>query len=200
MTAGLHNSYQAIAIGASAGGLYALTYLFEILPAGYPIPLIVVQHRSNDQKELLEEVLQQKCKIAIKQADEKEKIEGGHVYIAPPGYHLLVETDLTFSLSTDKPVLFSRPSINVFFETAADAFKQRLVGLILTGSNCDGASGMRRILSNGGLTIAQHPKEAQFPLMPKTAIDEGVVKYIWTLNEIRRFLLTLTQPVHKMTN
>ena len=96
--------YKAIVIGTSAGGLYALSAILEKLPADFPIPVIVVQHRSKDQRDLLEEVLQSKCRIRIKQADEKEKIEGGFVYIAPPDYHLLVEADKTFSLSADEPV------------------------------------------------------------------------------------------------
>src|SRR5205814_2345259 len=117
------NKHQIIVIGASAGGLHALIPLLEPLPADYPIPIIIIQHRAKDQKELLEEVLQQKCKITIKQADEKEKIKTGFVYIAPPGYHLLVEQDQTFSLSSDERALFSRPSIDILFETAAEVFR-----------------------------------------------------------------------------
>lgn len=192
----MQEKYQAIAIGVSAGGLHALIFLFEQLPADYPIPIMVVQHRAKDRQELLEEVLQNKCKIAIKQADEKEKIKGGVVYIAPPGYHLLVEQDRTFSLSSDEHVSFSKPSIDVLFESAAEAFKQYLVGVILTGANDDGAAGIKIIKKYGGLTIAQQPLEAQYPFMPQAAINKGGVGYVWTLGEIQKYLsqLALQHP------
>lgn len=186
-----NKKYQAIAIGASAGGLYALATLFEQLPADYTIPVMVVQHRAKDQRDLLEEVLQHKCKITVKQADEKEKIKSGFVYIAPPGYHLLIEQDQTFSLSSDEHVSFSKPSIDVFFESAAEVFRNRLVGIILTGANKDGAAGITIIKKYGGLTIAQFPQEAQYPYMPQAAIDMGGVNCIRTLKEIQKFLYEL---------
>ena len=190
----MDKKYQAIAVGASAGGLYALSFLFEQLPADYPIPVIVIQHRAKDQKELLEEVLQHKCKITIKQADEKEKIKSGFVYIAPPGYHLLVEQDQTFSLSSDEPVSLSKPSIDVLFESAAEVFREKLVGLILTGANNDGATGISIIKKYGGLTVAQYPQEAQYPQMPLAAINSGGVENILTLKEIQTFLYQLSLP------
>lgn len=183
--------YQAIVVGASAGGLYALSSILKQLPADYPIPVVVVQHRSKDQSDLLEDVLQSKCKIKIKQADEKEKIKGGTVYIAPPDYHLLVENDMTFSLSYDELVLYSRPSINVLFESAAIAYQDELVGIILTGANNDGAAGISMIKKYGGLTIAQAPAEAQFPFMPGASIETKNVTHIWTLLEIQNFLLKI---------
>lgn len=187
--------YEAIVIGTSAGGLRALTVLLEQIPSDYPIPIIVVQHRSKDSRELLEEVLQSKCAIKIKQADEKEKIKSGIVFVAPPDYHLLIEMDKTFSLSSDFPVRFSRPSINVLFESAALAFQDRLVGIILTGANDDGATGMTVIGKWGGLTIAQNPDEAQFPFMTQASINTKTIQYIWSLSMIRNFLLNLS-PDH----
>lgn len=183
--------YKAVVIGTSAGGLYALSFILKDLPAAYPIPVIIVQHRSKDQRDLLEEVLQSKCRIRIKQADEKEKIESGVVYIAPPDYHLLVEANKTFSLSSDEPVRYSRPSIDVLFETAAMVFKDSLVGIILTGANNDGAAGTIAVKKCGGLTIAQQPDEAQFSAMPRAAIETRNVKYIKTLTEIQDFLLQI---------
>lgn len=188
---GTEKKYQAIVIGTSAGGLYALSDLLKQLPVDYPVPLIVVQHRSKDQRDLLEEVLQSKCKISIKQADEKEKIKGGYVYIAPPDYHLLIESDMTFSLSSDDMVLYSRPSINVLFESAAGVYKDKLIGIILTGANSDGASGISMIKKFGGLTIAQAPEEAQFPFMPDASIETKNIQQIWTIAEIQNFLQTL---------
>jgi two-component system chemotaxis response regulator CheB len=183
--------YKAIVIGASAGGLYAISYLIANLPPDYPVPLVVVQHRAKDQRDLLEEVLQNKSRIRIKQADEKEKIERNIVYIAPPDYHLLVESDQTFSLSSDEPVRFSRPSIDVLFESAAKVFTNSLVGIILTGANSDGAAGIIAIKRYGGLTIAQDPAEAQFPFMPAAAIETNEVKYTWKLPDIQNFLLKI---------
>jgi two-component system chemotaxis response regulator CheB len=175
--------------------LNALSSLLSQLPADYSIPVVVVQHRSKDQRELLEEVLQHKCGIRIKQADEKEPVQGGTVYIAPPDYHLLVEEDRTFSLSCDERVLFSRPAIDVLFESAAAVYKEELVGIILTGANGDGAAGIATIKKYGGLTIAQDPKEAQFQAMPKASIDTKKVKHIWPLSEIGAFLVNLTGAI-----
>lgn len=180
--------YKAIVIGTSAGGLLALSTILQALPVNYPIPLVVVQHRTKDQKTLLEEILQQKSKLTVIQADEKEVIKAGFVFIAPPDYHLLVESDHSFSLSSEEPVQYSRPSIDVLFESAADAFRETLVGIILTGSNTDGAAGIAAINNHGGLTIAQDPAEARYPEMPIAAIKNGAA-YIYSLSEIITFLL-----------
>ena len=181
--------FDAIVIGASAGGLYVMINILRSLPDNYPVPVIVVQHRAKDERSLLEEVLQQKCKIRIKQADEKEALQGGFVYFAPPDYHLLVENNFTFSLSYDAPVNYSRPSIDVLFETAANVFKQRLLGIILTGANKDGALGMKKIRQLGGITIAQQPETADYREMPQAAISTGAIQHILTPDAIANFLL-----------
>jgi len=186
---GAIHAYDAVVIGASAGGLYALTSILQPLPPDYPMPVIVVQHRSKDERSLLEEILQQKCKVRIKQADEKELIQNGTVYIAPPDYHLLIERNGTFSLSHDAPVNYSRPSIDVLFETAAEVFKQRLLGIILTGANSDGAEGIKKISLLGGTAIAQQPETADSPEMPRAAINTGHVHYILETKAIGNFLL-----------
>jgi two-component system, chemotaxis family, protein-glutamate methylesterase/glutaminase len=193
VTVDIGKKYQAIVMGASAGGLYALTSILEVLPAEYPIPIVVVQHRFKDKKDILAEVLQHKCKIKIKQADEKEKIENSIVYIAPPNYHLLVESDLTFSLSSDEQMRYSKPSVDVLFESAAAAYGDKLIGIVLTGANNDGAAGISAIKKCGGLTISQDPKEAISPEMPIAAIETKMITYIWTLAEIKNFLLNLQQ-------
>ena len=182
------NIYEAIVVGTSAGGFHALSTILENIPPDYPIPIVVVQHRAKDSRDLLEDILQRKCKIKIRQADEKEKIKPGMVYIAPPDYHLLVEADQTFSLSSDPPVHFSRPSIDVLFESAAHAYRKKLIGIILTGSNQDGAEGITSIRRNGALTIAQDPAEAQYSLMTQASIDTDSVTYVWSLSAIRDFL------------
>lgn len=183
--------FHAVVIGASAGGLFALSAIFEKLPIGYPLPILLVQHRSKDQRELLEEILQAKCQLQIKQADEKESIVSGYVYIAPPDYHLLVERDFTLSLSSDAHVKYSRPSIDVLFESAAMVFKESLIGIILTGSSSDGSEGILSIKKMGGLTIAQEPSTAEYPFMPDAAIRTGGVDKIMTLGEIGSLLAKL---------
>ena|ERR1051326_330670 len=188
----VNKPYKAIVIGTSAGGLFALSAIMEELPYNYPIPLIIVQHRSKGQRDLLEEVLQSRCEIRVKQADEKENIEAGFVYIAPPDYHLHVESDKTFSLSSDEPVCFSRPSIDILFETAAIVFKEELIGIILTGANNDGSAGTVAIKKNGGLTIAQDPAEAHFPAMPASSIKAKGISHILSLSEIKDFLLKIS--------
>lgn len=192
-----HRLYEAIVIGTSAGGLGALTLLLEQLPADYPLPLIVVQHRSKDERALLEEVLQPKCTIRIRQAEEKEIILPGNVYFAPADYHLLIEKDRTFSLNCEPPVHYSRPSIDVLFESAADAYGPQLVGILLTGANKDGAAGIEMIRKQGGLTIAQDPETALYPYMPKAAIDTGKVQKILSLENIRHFLLEQAAHTHR---
>jgi two-component system chemotaxis response regulator CheB len=182
--------YQAIVIGTSAGGLRALSAILPRLPADFPAVVIIVQHRSKDQRFLLEELLQDKCRIRVKQADEKEKIKKGQVYIAPPDYHLLVESDMTFSLSSDPQVNYSRPSIDVLFESAAAAYGSGLVGIVLTGANSDGSNGLSTIKNSGGLTIAQLPLDAEFPSMPQSAIDKGAAQLVFTLPEIGHYLIT----------
>lgn len=184
-----NEKYRAVVIGTSAGGLTALSTLLENLPLNYPLPIIVVQHRSKEPRDLLEEILQTKCKLKVKQADEKERIESGFVYIAPPDYHLLIENDCTFSLTADEAVLYSRPSIDVLFESAASVYTSSLVGIILTGANGDGARGIRTIAEKNGLTIAQNPDEALFPAMPLASIDTKKVNHIFTLAEIQSFLV-----------
>lgn len=180
--------FDAVVIGTSAGGLYALTSIFERLPEHFRLPVIVVQHRSKDERNLLEEVLSQKCIINIRQADEKEAIRPGRIYFAPPDYHLLIERNGTFSLTSDRKVNYSRPSIDVLFETAAVVYKHRLLAVILTGANHDGAAGIKLVKKYGGTTIAQDPATAQFPAMPKAAIDTGAIDYVFHLPEIFQFL------------
>jgi two-component system, chemotaxis family, protein-glutamate methylesterase/glutaminase len=179
---------HVIVIGSSAGGLQVLSLLLQVLPATYPYPVIVIQHRANEPDLLLEEVLQHKCVIKVKQADEKEKISFGTVYIAPPGYHLLIERDSSFSLSSDIPVKHSMPSIDVSFESAASVFKKRTIGIILTGASDDGSKGIAAIRANGGITIAQDPIEAQFPYMPRAAIQTGAVQMVLTVKQIGSML------------
>jgi two-component system chemotaxis response regulator CheB len=134
-------------------------------------------------------ILNHNSRLTVKEADEKEPIEKGTVYIAPPNYHLLVEKDRTFSLTVDERVNFARPSINVLFETAAEAYQDKLIGIILTGSSDDGTNGLIKIKEKGGLVIAQDPATAESPFMPAAAIARVNVDYILPLKGISSLLI-----------
>ena len=183
--------FKAIAIGASAGGYEALNELFSHLSDRFPLPVVVAQHVHATQDGSFTEHFDRRCALRVKEADEKEAIEPGHIYFAPPNYHLLIERDETFSLSIDAKVNYSRPSIDVLFESAAYAWSSRLIGILLTGASSDGARGMRAIRDRGGLTIAQKPQTAKYPVMPQSAIDTGAVDRVMTLGEIGELLTTL---------
>ena len=176
-------------IGASAGGMAALGKLLSMFPGTFPLSVIVVQHLHPLEGGYLPEFLNRKCSLPVEGVEDKTPILKGHVYIAPANYHLLVERDERFSLSIDARVNYSRPSIDVLFESAARVWGSGLIGIILTGANQDGTFGLRRIKECGGLTIAQDPGTAETPFMPKAAIDAGVVDRVMTLEEMGGFLI-----------
>ena len=188
------NCYQAVVIGVSAGGLEALKVLLRLIPADFALSIVIVQHLHPLQDRFHIELLNEACCISVQEAEEKEPVMPGIVYFAPPNYHLLIEADKTFSLSIDEKVNFSRPSIDVLFETAAEAYGSGLIGVILTGANRDGALGLRRIKENGGLTIVQDPGTAQFSIMPSAAMAETKVDHVLTVTEIGRFLARVGRP------
>lgn len=157
-----------VVIGTSAGGLTALEQLLTTLPADFALPILVVQHRSRES-ELLCEVLAARSRLPVREVLDKDRIEPGTVYLAPPDYHVLVDPD-GFSLSADEPVRFARPSIDVSFLSAADAFGAALVGVVLTGANEDGAAGLRRVQQEGGLALVQDPATAEVSRMPAAAL------------------------------
>lgn len=160
---------EAVVIGASAGALEALSVILPTLPADYPLSVMVVVHIPQDKPSILAELFQAKCRLPVKEAEDKEPICRGTIYFAPPDYHLLVEMDHSLSLSSDEPVLYSRPSIDVLFESAADAYGPGLIGIVLTGANQDGAGGLKAIAGAGGVTIVQEPVGAFAPAMPEAA-------------------------------
>ena len=139
--------YEAIVIGVSSGGMNAMKVIFSLLPEDFNTPIIIVQHISPRSDKQWISILNYMCKINVKEVDEKEKIEKGNIYIAPPNYHLLIEKDKTFSLTIDERVNFARPSIDVLFESAAEAYTNKLIGVVLTGSNNDGTKGNTSWLS-----------------------------------------------------
>jgi two-component system, chemotaxis family, protein-glutamate methylesterase/glutaminase len=159
--------HELVLIGTSAGGLEAVCTLLRRLPADLELAIVVVQHRSRDSDALCE-VLQDCSALPVHDVVDKEPIETGHVYLAPPDYHVMVEDD-HLSLTVDEPVVYSRPSIDVAFQSAADAWRERLIGIVLTGANSDGSKGLRRIRDQGGLAIVQTPQSAEVPVMPAAA-------------------------------
>jgi two-component system chemotaxis response regulator CheB len=180
--------YEAIVIGSSAGGLNALKTIFRGLSKRFNIPLIIVQHISPDAENYLIQILHDLRRLKVKEADEKERPMPGVAYLAPPNYHLLLEADRTFTLTVDERVNYARPSIDVLFETAAEAYKDKLIGIILTGANNDGSQGLKKIKDFGGLTIVQDPETAEVESMPRAAIQTAVVDHIIPLDEIAAFL------------
>lgn len=179
---------QAIVIGASAGALEALSVILPVLPSSFKLPVFVVVHIPPYKKSVLAELFQAKCQIAVREAEDKEPITGGTAYFAPPNYHLLIEAHRTLSLSSDEPVLFSRPSIDVLFESAADAYGPDLIAIVLTGANQDGAIGLSAVVEAGGMAIVQAPDGAFASAMPKAAITMCPAADVMSLEAIASFL------------
>lgn len=166
--------------------------LLPELPADFRIPIIIVQHVGAHSENYWIGVMDDTCKLHVKEADEKETIEKGKVYIAPANYHLLVERDLTLSLSVEPKVNFARPSIDVLFESAAEAYQEKLIGIILSGSNNDGTHGVKKIKNMGGLVIIQDPDTAESPYMPASAIAAIAPDYIFPIEKIIPLLIQLS--------
>lgn len=165
------NRIKAIVLGASAGGLTALQTLLAQLPKTFPVPILIVQHIAADSGNTLAKLLGRASKLQVKEAEECELIQAGTVYISAANYHLLVEMNATLALSTDAPVSFARPSIDILFESAAMAFGAGLIAVILTGANSDGSLGMKKVAEKGGITIIQDLQDAEVPFMPASALS-----------------------------
>lgn len=182
--------FVLVAVGASYGGLQAMSMLLDGIPAAFGAALVFVQHRSKDSDETLVNVLQEHSRLPVQEAEDKLPIRAGRVYVAPPDYHLLVDAE-TFALSTEAPVAYSRPSIDVFLESASEAFGDRVVGVVLTGANADGARGLLAVKQAGGYAIAQDPDTAVSPAMPRAAIAAVAVDDVLPLERIASRLLEL---------
>ena len=180
---------EIVMVGVSAGGLDAVCTLLGGLPRDFRMSIVVVQHRSKDSDALCE-VLQDCTPLAIQEVTDKASAEPGNVYLAPPDYHTLLEPGY-FSLSTDAPEMYSRPSIDVAFESAADAYGERAVGVVLTGANHDGARGLRRMVDRGGLALVQDPRTAEVSVMPSAALRAVPEAEVLTLEGIAARLVTL---------
>ncbi|HEX8000949.1 MAG TPA: chemotaxis protein CheB [Pyrinomonadaceae bacterium] len=186
------SSPQLIVVGTSAGGLAAMQVLLPGLSEMFNCPIVIAQHRGKEQGSGLSQFLQKSCRLPIVEPEDKAPIEAGRVYLAPGDYHLLVEKG-HFALSTDAPVWYARPSINVLFESAADAYAETAVGVILSGANGDGARGLAAIKARGGTAIVEEPATAAYRAMPEAALQATTVDRVLPLAEIPSFLNMLCQ-------
>jgi len=185
------SSYDLCVIGSSWGGLQALDVILGALPSSFGIAIAIVQHRSAGAPDSgLPAYYEDRTELEVRSVEDKDDIEPGHVYIAPPDYHLLVEPGW-FSLSVDAAVQFSRPSIDVLFESAADTYGARTIGILLTGANADGVAGLKRIRDVGGMTLVQDPDTAERRTMPEAAIAAGAAREVLGLDEIAATLTRL---------
>ena len=182
---------EAVVIGASAGGFEAILAVLKDLPSAYPMPLVAVLHLPENHDSRLPELFGYRLALQVREARDKEPLEPGILYVAPSGYHLQIEADRSFSLSCEERVSYARPSIDVLFETAADAYGPSLAGVLLTGANHDGAAGLAGMKVAGGLTIVQDPASAEVPTMPEAAIRRTAPDLILPLAEIRSLLARL---------
>jgi two-component system chemotaxis response regulator CheB len=189
----LRNHIDAVVIGASAGGVEALSILLPALPSRTPMALMIVVHLPRDRPSLLVDIFSRKCAIKVREAQDKEPIEGGTVYFAPSNYHLLVDPGPQLALSVDDLVHHSRPSIDVLFESAAYVYRERLLGIILTGANGDGAEGLAMVHDRGGITVVQEPGTAHSSQMVVAAQRLRTPDYVMTLEEIAEMLVNLTR-------
>ncbi|WP_367874514.1 chemotaxis protein CheB [Luteolibacter sp. Populi] len=161
---------RAVVIGASVGAIGALSEILPALPADYALAVLVVVHIPPDRSTGLPHLFAPRCAMAVKEAEDKERIRSGTIYFAPPNYHLLVEPDFTLAFSNDEPVLYSRPAIDVLFESAADAYGTDLTGVVLTGASSDGAHGLHAVVAAGGTALVQDPDTAEGGMMPRSAL------------------------------
>jgi len=185
--------FDVVAIGASAGGVEALHAVVAALPGDYPVPVLIVQHMDPRHKSMLAGLLGRRCKLPVKQATNGERIMFGTVYLAQPDMHLIVRGD-RLVLTDTKLVHFSRPSIDLLFESVADTYGDRAIGVILSGSGFDGATGIRAIKSKGGTTLIQDPASAAHTGMPQAARATGCVDFTLPLEEIGPALASLVTP------
>lgn len=183
---------EAVVIGVSAGAVDALSTILPRLPADYPIPVIVVVHLPADRKSVLAQLFQAKCEVEVHEVDDKESLQGGSVYFAPPDYHVLIEDDRRVSLSNEELVHYSRPSIDVLFESAADVYGPAVAGVVLTGASADGAKGLAAIHAAGGMCLVQHPQQANSRTMPEAALAACPTAVALTLDQIANRLLEIT--------
>jgi two-component system, chemotaxis family, protein-glutamate methylesterase/glutaminase len=186
-------SCEAVVVGASAGAIEALNRLLPEVPASARIPVIVVVHLPPNRPSLLVEIFSQRCSAVVREPEDKQPISAGSVWFAPSNYHLLLEADRSFAFSVEPPVNFSRPSIDVLFESAADVFAETLCCIVLTGANEDGARGASLVRRRGGLVIVQDPNGAEAKEMPMAAVSHANPQIVAPLSEIAHLIRLVTR-------
>jgi len=189
----LSNQYKAIVIGGSAGSFQVITRILANLPDNFPLPVIMCLHRLKHVRNGFVEALSIKSIKPVTEPYDKETIKKGNVYLAPANYHLSVELGNTFALATDEMVNNSRPSIDIMLETAAYVYKNKLIGILLSGANKDGAMGMKRIKDRGGLTVVQDPKECMIDTMPTSAMKITEIDHVLPVDDLLKFLVELNK-------
>ena len=195
MSAAQHEHIEAVVIGASAGGVDALGLLLPALPARLRAAVLIVVHLPRERPSLLVDIFQPRCAVPVREAEDKQPVQAGTVYFAPPDYHLLLDEGPQLALSADEPVHYSRPSIDVLFESAARIYRRRLLGIVLSGGNDDGSAGLATVLRAGGDGIVQLPQSAAVPLMPAAALQRSPAAQPLTLPQIAARLGALDAEV-----
>jgi two-component system chemotaxis response regulator CheB len=189
--ANLNNTYKAVTIGGSAGSFQGITRILSNIPEDFPLPIIMCLHRLKHVRNGFIEALSIKSIKPVIEPFDKESIKRGNVYLAPANYHLYVELGQTFGLSTEEMINNSRPAIDITMETAAYTYKNKLIGILLSGANKDGAAGMAQIKARGGITIVQQPEECMIDTMPRAAMQATQIDYTLSVDEIVTFLKEL---------
>ena len=189
----LSNQYKAVVIGGSAGSFQGITKILSSLPENFNLPIVMCLHRLKHVRHGFVEALSIKSIKPVIEPYDKENIKKGNVYLAPSNYHLSLELGNSFSLATDEMVNNSRPSIDITLETAAYVYKQKLIGILLSGANRDGALGMKKIKDKGGLTIVQDPEECMIDTMPTSAMKVTEIDHILKIDQIVEFLTQLNK-------
>jgi len=192
-------AFEAIAIGASAGGIESLSVLLPALPASFDIAVLIVTHVPPHSPSCLAETLGYRCALTVAEPDAGEPVLPGRVHLAPPGYHMLIDDDRTIALSIDTSVRYSRPSIDVLFASAAHVYRERLLGILLSGANDDGAHGLEVIRALGGLAWVQDPQTAISATMPRAAIARGAADEVLSPTQMARRLAGLPPHTRTMT-
>jgi len=188
--------YSIVAVGTSWGGLSAMRRVLGGLPQDFPIPIVIVQHRGKDSDSILSQLLQDSTDLKVCEIEDKDVLEAGRVHVAPADYHVMLEPGYA-SLTVEEPVRFSRPSIDVMFDSAAETYGPRAIGVVLTGANEDGARGLAQIVKRGGRALVQDPKTAEIPTMPEAAIRAVPSAEIVPLHKLARRLIELSRPEAK---
>lgn len=187
----LNNSYKAVVIGGSAGSFQGVVKILSQLPKGFPLPIIMCLHRLKHVRNGFVEALSIKSVVQVTEPNDKENIKKGSVYLAPSNYHMSVELGNHFSLSTEEMVNNSRPAIDITLSTSAYVYKEKLIGILLSGANRDGAMGMKHIHDRGGVTIVQEPSECMIDTMPKAALALSPMDHVMKIDQIVQFLKEL---------